>query len=73
MLNEYKELDNKGINLFKHFAKDNGIPYQRCEFQDKYNIRIDVMKYNKVTSVIQTKLNGLPKIEHVPTMYPSNV
>ena len=63
ILNEYKELDNKGINLVKHFVKDNGIPYQRCEFQDKYNIRIDVMKYNKITSVIQTKLNGLPKIE----------
>ena len=54
ILNEYKELDNKGINLVKHFVKDNGIPYQICEFQDKYTIRIDVMKYNKITSVIQT-------------------
>ena len=61
IFNEYKELDNKGINLVKHFVKDNGTLYQRCEFQDRYNINIDAMKYNKITSVIQTKLNNLPK------------
>ena len=61
--NEYKELDKKGINLVKHFVKDNGVLYQRCEFQDKYNISIDAMKNNKITSVIQAKLNGLSKIE----------
>ena len=61
--NEYKELDNKGINLVKHFVKDNGVLYQRCKFQDKYNVSIDAMKYNNITSVIQAKLNGLPKIE----------
>ena len=63
IFNEYKDLDNRGLNLVKHFVKDNGILYQRCEFQDKYNISIDAMKYNKITSVIQTKLNSLPKIE----------
>ena len=40
---EYKELNNKGI---KHFVNDNGVLYQRCEFQDKYNISINAMKYN---------------------------
>ena len=63
ILKEYKKLDNKGINLVKYFVKDNGVLYLRCEFQDKYNISIDAMKYNKITSDIQTKLNGLPKIE----------
>ena len=73
ILNEYKELDNKGINLVKHFVKDNGVLYQRCEFQDKYNISIDAMKYNKITSVIQAKLNVLPRLSHAPIMYPNNV
>ena len=63
ILNGYKELVNKGINLVKYFDKDNGVLYQRCEFQDKCNIRNDAMKYNKITSVIPAKLNGMPKIE----------
>ena len=58
--NEYKELEYKGINMVKHFINENGVLYDRIEFQAVNNINIDVLKFNKISSVIKYKLRSLP-------------